>query len=627
MPLPTTANVDRPRALGYHARLDDLYLRLIANQEIGTPRIESIRPEATRIDTGQTPEDFVSEFGQTFSRSRFAGGEGLGFAHREESESDRFWDSEHIDVSPPDPGERAAIRLGHDADEIAEITHSAIADIASNGIYVWIRKDGDLLHETSDPLTASPTFSDVTPFSDGRVSGLAVLGNTAYLGVLNGTDEGVYQQDSLGGSWSTWSDFAPSDMWAVKSRIIGLSDGLTELHEVRSGADSVLVATSSSPWRDVEDAGSHILAASEDGYVYAFTANDDADMELVAQTRIPFERPVALATLGSSVFVGTYRMVGTGISDTIARLWRGDLASDGSLANLQLIREWGGGDPPAAYIGSLETDGVSIYIGLTHHLGGGDYWAGLWRYDSNTGGRVRQMKAVETSNATSYVDDILIIGEQVLFTVRHHGLYRESTDTYKDDGYLIAPAADFFTALDKSWLRIEVEADFPAGTSVKVSYATDLDAMDDPASGLWTSAGTLDPSSTSHVLDIAGTKARFLTLMLTLNANTAQDETPRVYSVSVTANVVGEEVAVTLPVNVSDQIELPGKRRHNVRGLGEKVYQELRSRVGESVEMELFSPAETLRGTVWRVEAPVPSVDASGSRTMVCNVEVRGVGS
>lgn len=631
MPLPTTSNVSRPQALGYQARLDDLYLRLVGNFELQiNPRIESIRPEATRIDTGQTPEDFVSEFGQTFSRSRFAGGEGLGFAHREESEPDRFWDSTNIATGLPEPGERHMARLLREAENLIDPNFSGLRTppMVTDGESLWVMMSFAAdIRRSDNPLTASPTFTDDTP-NDQRQNALTVVGGEVYCSTESGTGSdsvGIYKRGT-GGTWTQWSDLVADHVWGIKRRVLantGDSSG-DELYEARSGADSVLVATlpPGESWNDATDAGSHILVAASDGYVYAFTVAEDADPVLEAQTPIPFETPQAIVAAGGLVFIGTVQETGSSFDDRVAKLWRGALDANGNIGDLQLIRQWGGETNPSARLSSLGTDGSSVYVGLTTVLDSGNYEAGLWRYDLTTTGVVKHLRGA-TSSSMRRVTGITVVGNRVFFYNESDGVFRESVATYQSTGYLMTPAADFFTALDKSWLKVTVEAETPSDSAVVVSYATDLDAMDDPDSSLWTVAGTID-SGSSDEFDIAGTQSRFLVMKVELQASSDSADTPRLHSVSVTANVVGEEVSLTLPVNVSDQVELPGRRRHNVRGLGEKVYQELVAKTGQSVNAALFRPAEELNGTVWSVSTPVPAVAGNGVRTLVCNVEVRG---
>ncbi|NIP36368.1 MAG: hypothetical protein GWN12_15810, partial [Thermoplasmata archaeon] len=60
-----------------------------------------------------------------------------------------------------------------------------------------------------------------------------------------------------------------------------------------------------------------------------------------------------------------------------------------------------------------------------------------------------------------------------------------------------------------------------------------------------------------------------------------------------------------LPVNVSDQIERPGRKPLRIEGRGEAVFQALRELEGDSVLVELFRPELRLQGVVEQVAVPV----------------------
>lgn len=633
MPLPSTGNVSRPQALGYQALLDDLYLRLVGNAELQTnPSIETLRPEATRIDTGQNPEDFISEVGQTFSRTQFAGGEGLGFAHREGSAKNRYWDSARVDVSLPDPGNRHSARLLRKTDKLISSTYTSQAMVAERGGSLWLA-DHDILQRTDDPLAASPTFSTEDPggTNNSDIEGLAMLGAEVYAGL--GID-GIRKRPADGSSWEAWSDVDASLLWAVKRRIIARGGGNNsedELYEARSGAGSVLLATlaAGNTWQAAADGGSHVLVGADDGVVYAFSAEEGADMALVAQSQIPNESISSLAALGGVVLIGTY--INSKSGGAFGRLWRGDLASDGTLANLDLVRQWGDENTEVDNRPSVMTIGRrSAFIGMIEQTSSTTSGMFLWRYDLSTGGVSRHLEGPDGFNVGTFfnVYDVDELSGVLFLTVENDGLHRQSLDSYESSGYLMTPAADFFTALEKSWQEITVDVDLPSGddgsdTSVEAFYATDLDAMDDPDSNLWTSAGTVTPGS-ADTFQITGVQSRFLVLKVELSSSTDNTATPKVNSISVTATVVAEELSITLPVNVSDVIELPGRKRKNLYGLGEKVYQQLRAKHGKEATLTLFRPSEKIRGVVWSVSAPVPSVSSRGERTVICNVEVRG---
>lgn len=604
------------RRKGYGAKLDDLDLLLAVGPERDV-QVQTIPPEATRVDTGQSPEDFVSEFGQTFSRARFAGGEGLGFAHREESEPDRFWTSDGINVALPDPGERHGVRLLRQVEGIAEINDVGYTPMATDGSSLWVKLEagsGDNeLFRSDDPLSSTPSFTADDPTGGSEpVDDIAIIASEVYAAV-----DTIYRKK--GGSWSGWSDLTAERVWAEKRRIIAATSD-RELYEARDGANSVLLLTlnEGAEWTDVTDAGSHILAVADDGYVYAFSATEEADMGLEAQTEIPFEEPQAITAIGGLVFIGTTKSAGSSLLDRVSRLWRARIGGDGNLSEFQLIRQWGSDIDPNSRLDSLYSDGESVYAGLAD----GQNWTGLWRYDLVSGGIVSHLLG-STSVSVGAVHNITIIGGHVFFAADN--VYRDSDSDHVSSGYLITPAADFFTVLDKSWLRITVDAETPGDSSVVASYATDLDAMDDPNSSLWTQAGTVDSSSTDDEFTLTDARSRFIVLKIDLNASTDQTETPEVYSISVTANVIGEEVSITLPVNVSDRHERFGRRPvRRKTGTGKAMFQNLLDKRGKNVDLELYRHGLTVRGIVQEIQTPTQSITPRGSPTVYSLVTFRG---
>ena len=81
---------------------------------------------------------------------------------------------------------------------------------------------------------------------------------------------------------------------------------------------------------------------------------------------------------------------------------------------------------------------------------------------------------------------------------------------------------------------------------------------------------------------------------------------------------------VDIPVNVSDQVERPFRKRLKVNGQGELVYQALRNKEGKNVQLEIFRPDTLLRGIIENVSSPIEEISARGSVTTYCLVRFRG---
>ena len=61
-----------------------------------------------------------------------------------------------------------------------------------------------------------------------------------------------------------------------------------------------------------------------------------------------------------------------------------------------------------------------------------------------------------------------------------------------------------------------------------------------------------------------------------------------------------------------------------VKNLGETIYQQLKTKEGSAVTLELYDPAEVIRGVVERISYPVQSNPNIGSVTQYAILTVRG---
>ena len=86
-----------------------------------------------------------------------------------------------------------------------------------------------------------------------------------------------------------------------------------------------------------------------------------------------------------------------------------------------------------------------------------------------------------------------------------------------------------------------------------------------------------------------------------------------------------ELVVVQIPVNLSDRVERPFRKPITVKNLGETIYQSLKDKEGSSVTLELFDPAEVIRGVVESIAYPITGQLAEvGSVTQYAIITVRG---
>ena len=103
-----------------------------------------------------------------------------------------------------------------------------------------------------------------------------------------------------------------------------------------------------------------------------------------------------------------------------------------------------------------------------------------------------------------------------------------------------------------------------------------------------------------------------------------QSQSPEALAFAVRGFQLVEDLVVDIPVNISDQIERPNRKRLRVNGQGDLIYQALRNKEGKNVQLEIFRPDTLLRGIIENVSAPVEEISARGSVTVFCLVRFRG---
>ena len=239
--LPTTATVANPRQAGYDGRLDDLLLRF-ASAPDRPLRITTAPKQSDRLQTEQTAEDFLPEYGQVFSRNNFTGGEGLDFAYRAQNtdaDTRRYWESKGIDISITKPGALDAVALLHSTGSLFTSAETNLYLIRlPDGTIAYA--DGNQIREIALPNATTPTRDTEDPHTGTEdVTGLASLGDEMYAAC--GTD-GIGKRTGAG----SWSDLASAtttaNLWAVKGRILTDSGaGVLAEIDLTTGAPTTLL--------------------------------------------------------------------------------------------------------------------------------------------------------------------------------------------------------------------------------------------------------------------------------------------------------------------------------------------------------------------------------------------------
>ena len=132
--------------------------------------------------------------------------------------------------------------------------------------YIYSSNGGDTW-TTSDPYSAQASWN---------VTGLVLEGHILYASLSDGTDSIVRQidTDNIAGGWSNYTNAVSSryirGIFNVKNYILSIeNDGKLQELDGTSAPTLIKDLPSGSLWTSIIDGGSVILAAADDGYIYA----------------------------------------------------------------------------------------------------------------------------------------------------------------------------------------------------------------------------------------------------------------------------------------------------------------------------------------------------------------------
>ena len=632
--VPTTADVTNPHRKGYDFRLDNLLFRAAISPDRQLV-IRSAEFPAQQIDLQQNPEDITTNIGQIFSRNDFSGGQGLDYAHKRsltEKDTTRFFDSKGVDVFHSDDETSYNLHLLYTTED--KNVKGAGTTFAGSNNYLAQTTNGDLYvtdqaaiyKSTDNGATWNPVTTGLT--INNNFTGAAAVGDQLYFTTATGTSAGELILFN-GSSWSELSHDQTSNaltgVWFAKGQLFISGDdgsvaylwavnpiGKTWTSSDLAEADAIVTFEDSHTISQVVDAGAVVLAASTSGDIFSIK-DVSGTMTLFGQTNIPFEEVHSIAAAEGIVFFGTKDK-----SQAVGRFYRADLVTADNLyvlANRQLVKEWviSGQDTTPKHM-FVTRD--SIYCGIKES--GTESF--LWRYYLPTAGFARDIKM----GASGFITGITQANGKFVVVVAGADVYLESS-LYESDGYVILPNVDFFTSEVKQWVGTTVEHDeITDSRRVQCFISTREKTIDNPDSSNWelTNDSTTGFGGTEFQIN---RNARYLNLKVVLSANQDFTATPTFRSVSARALPRPQLIVVDIPVNISDQVERPNRKRITVKNLGEAVYQELKQKEGDSVTLELYDPSETVRGVVESVAYPVINNANIGSVTQYCTIRVRGV--
>jgi hypothetical protein len=452
-----------------------------------------------------------------------------------------------------------------------------------------------------------------------------------YLTTANGTSNSELIKFD-GTSWSEETTAQTSSgglngVWFVKNRlfITGTDATATRIWSVSpfgktwSGSDladgdTIVSIESEHSVSTVIDGGAVVLAGATDSNVYSFKLVSGAYVNK-GQTKIPFEEIYSMAASEGIIFLGTKE-----VNTNIGRFYKAEVAVADDLyvlGNRQLIKQWdvsGIDTSPRAMFVSRD----SVYVGI--HESSTE--CNLWRYYLPTTGLARDLIQTHSSNTTAKINTITQSNGKFVTILSGIDVYIE-TSTFASEGYVITSPADFFTAESKQFVGVEIETENLSGSdSVEVYLSNKFEAINDPDDSDW--ALELNQLSGTGGDEQQLTRvARYITAKVVLKTPT-NDSTPKFKSIQLRALARPELVVVQIPVNISDRVERPFRKPIKVKNLGETIYQSLKLKEGSSVVLEIYDPAETIRGVVEKVSYPIISNPNVGSVTQYAILTVRG---
>ena len=632
--LPSPSNTSQPQAQGFEANLDDLFLRFA----VGPGRqmqINTAPLQAQAIQTSETPEDFQQEFGQIYSRTDFRGGEGLDKAHRREgtpTDFQRFWDSKGINVFHADEDTSYSVKLLNDIEQ-KTLTFSSDNNYlaqTTNG-YMYITDDTDVYQSTNEGVTWTAMTSTSISYT---IHGIAAFGNDLFvvagdgstnkqlLSYVQSTD--TWTDESLGSSFTGYFTgiwFAKGGLFvsgkSTTAEYLWESSPFTKNFSGDFQTTSALVVTEPThEFTSIIDAGAVVLAGHTDGNIYSLKI-DGGTWSLKGQTQISFEEIHSLAASEGLVFIGT-----RGFQSNTGRFFTADLTVADNLyvlTNRQLVKQWDNGVDQSPHSMFVTRD--SVYMGI--HESATE--TNLWRYYLPTAGIARDISITHSSDSDAKMTGITLTGTTVpkfIAVVDGVGVFKE-TDTYVSTGYIISSLADFYTSEKKQWVGAKLNTNGVSSGTVELATTTvplDINNVDSPTwePQISVASGT---GGEEEVLELV--QGRWMSVKLTITTSDTS-QTPEMLSFAVRGFQLVNDLVVDMPINISDQVERPFRKALRINGQGELIYQALRNKEGQNVQLEIFRPDTLLRGIIENVSSPVEEISPRGSVTTYCLVRFRG---
>ena len=609
----TTINIANPKRFGYDLRLDNILLR----SAVGPGRemqIQSSGVQEQGINVKQNAEDFTSNIGRIYSRNDFSGGSNLDTAHRANGSANdvrRYWDSQGVDVFNTDLDKGYNIQLLNTTEKEMTLA-SAVSHMTVVGTTIYV-SDDETLYKSTD---GGDNWEEVTEglTSGYQIKGLAAHGDLLYITANNGSAGEIETLTSGGTSTQKMSAAVYDKIFSVKGQfLVTIGNAIHSYDGATTVGSAIITLPSGQTFTDVADAGAVVLATATDGRIYSIK-DISGTFTARGQTEISGEQPTCIVESQGIIFYGT-KEVQTG-SKVIGRLYRAALTVADDLyvlSNNQLIKQWDV-DSIDNSPNALFTTRDSVYTGIKES-GSTSF---LWRYYLPTAGIARYYKA----GAGGTVNNISIVDEKFLFTVTSDGVYQQ-TNTFEEEGFIIAAPADFFTAENKQFVEASVEVEeLTDGNTVELHLSNKYESINDSNDSTWELEVNAESGVGEESVQLQRVARYVVAKVVLKSAN--QTTSPKFKAFRVRALARPELVVVQIPVNISDRVERPFRKPIRVKNLGETIYQSLKDKEGNAVTLEIYDPTEIVRGVVEKISYPIQSNPNVGSVTQYAILTVRG---
>lgn len=300
-----------------------------------------------------------------------------------------------------------------------------------------------------------------------------------------------------------------------------------------------------------------------------------------------------------------------------------DARFDYVVGQLQTRREWIGATHEQITTRNMTNTRDEMFFFVKEFFNG-ELRESLWRFDIITNGMSRIVQTGPYINLNG-----LVIFDGI------GGGIDFSTDTVlitdgselQTEGWMIFPNITFGLNTDISWIATILEAHNleDSGGQVELWRSTDRTAILDKDHPSWVLLQRLSSQGASNTeVPILGVESRTMALQLRMYSTQGKTKTPQVTRMALRGIPRHRDLVMTVPVNTSDWVSVPGRKPTRIPGLGNQVHQRMLQLVGANVEAFLLDPFIKFSGIIDAISEPVEYETPRGSVTQYCMVQFRG---